>query len=112
MTHFSLDTESETDSTSDSIVSYHSTMTDVAMSVDQTARRAEIKIGQPIAFDEAADKANRWILSADAYLQLNAHIYTTDEMKILFALSFCTEGHAAQWAESIYTKYTTDPYPT
>ena len=32
-------------------------------------------------------------------------------MKILFALSFCTKGHAANWVESIYTKYTFDPYP-
>ena len=86
-------------------------MTNTAMSIDTTTRRAEIKIGQPTAFNGAADKANRWILSVDAYLRLNAHIYLTDEMKILFALSFCTEGHAAQWAESIYTKYTSNPYP-
>ena len=45
------------------------------------------------------------------YLYLNSHIYLTDEMKILFVLFFCTEGHAANWAKFIYMKYTTNPYP-
>ena len=84
---------------------------DVTMTVDTTHRRSEIKIGQPTAYDGKAEKANRWILAVDAYLRLNQHIYTSDKMKILFTLLFCTEGHPSQWAESIYTKYTNEPFP-
>ena len=112
---YGLDTDSESQTeTETSNDTFHSTeaMTDTTMAVDTTTpRRAKIKIGQPTPFDGAADKANRWLLSVDAYLHLNAHIYLTDEMKIIFALSFCTEGHASQWAESIYTKYSGEPYP-
>ena len=84
---------------------------DIAMTIDSTHRRAKIKIGQPTAFDGKAEKANRWILVVDAYLRLNQHIYVSDEMKILFTLSFCTEGHAANWAETMYTRYADQPYP-
>lgn len=65
--------------------------------------RPEIKIGQPLPFDGITNKgyARRFLASCEAYCRLNQHIYTVDDEKILFALSFMQEGPAGDWANNL-----------
>ena len=66
--------------------------------------KAEIKIGQPATFEGKATDASYWIGSVHAYISLNSHIYDTDNKKVTFALSFCREGAAKNWALGCYKK--------
>ena len=43
--------------------------------------------------------ANGWCLQVQAYLNINAGIYDTDDKKIVLFLSLMTKGEATKWAE-------------
>ena len=63
------------------------------------APKAEIKIKTPDSFDGKPENAKRWIASVQRYLDMNKHIYDTDEKKVLFALSYLQTGPAEVWVE-------------
>jgi len=58
----------------------------------------ELRIGSPKAFDGSFEKAIPWLNSVMFYLAVNEEVYNTDAKKIVFALSYMTEGPALTWA--------------
>lgn len=63
-------------------------------------RPVEIKIGHPTTFNGDLTIAQQWVNQVLTYLTLNEAIYNTDEKKIIFAISFMSEGTAAAWASA------------
>jgi hypothetical protein len=60
----------------------------------------EISIIKPSAFTGDRRKIRGFIQECRGYLQLNKHIYDTDEAKIAFVLSFLTDKEALKWKEA------------
>ena len=52
----------------------------------------EVKIKTPTKFKGKKDKVTKFIHEVELYLHINKHIYDTDEKKIMFTLSFMTDG--------------------
>ena len=69
-----------------------------ANGVTNPYKPTEIKVGQPKNFNGDVTIGKQWATSVQTYLYLNQEIYNTDEKKIIFTLSFMTEGTAASWA--------------
>ncbi|KIJ05135.1 hypothetical protein PAXINDRAFT_93852 [Paxillus involutus ATCC 200175] len=65
-------------------------------------RPTELKVGTPVHFDGSPNDASRWLHSVIAYISINDRIYTSDNKKIILALSFMSKGSAATWAEAAY----------
>ncbi|EGN93458.1 hypothetical protein SERLA73DRAFT_78753 [Serpula lacrymans var. lacrymans S7.3] len=63
------------------------------------------KFGQIDKFDGMPDRANRWMLSAKAYFDVNDTIYDSDKKKVFKALSHMKEGAALAWKETKLTEY-------
>jgi hypothetical protein len=63
------------------------------------ADEKEISIRKPTPFKGDRTKIQAFIQECRGYLQLNKRIYTDDEAKVAFILSFLTEGEALQWKE-------------
>ena len=59
----------------------------------------EIRLNTPKPFDGNRDNLNKFIQSCNAYLNLNAEIFNSDKKKILFMLSYMTDGTAEAWKE-------------
>ena len=59
----------------------------------------EIQLNNPKTFDGDRNNLNKFIQSCNAYLELNADIFNSDKRKILFVLSYMTEGTAEAWKE-------------
>ena len=59
----------------------------------------EIWINNPKTFDRDRSYLNKFIQSCTAYLNLNVEIFNSDKKKILFVLSYMTEGTAEAWKE-------------
>ncbi|EGO01445.1 hypothetical protein SERLA73DRAFT_70631 [Serpula lacrymans var. lacrymans S7.3] len=55
------------------------------------------KFGQIDDFDGMPDQANRWMLSAKAYFDINNAIYGLDKKKVFEALSHMKEGAALEY---------------
>ncbi|KAI5123269.1 hypothetical protein M0805_001358 [Coniferiporia weirii] len=71
----------------------------------------EINLAKPNEFDGTREYARRFLSSCETYLQVNKHIYDTDELKINFVLSFMQTQTAGDWAinrESIASAYNVD----
>jgi hypothetical protein len=66
----------------------------------------EVKIRTPTEFHGDKEKATQFIRDIQLYLHINAHIYDTDEKKIIFTLSFMTDRAAAAWKEAFITDKT------
>lgn len=67
-------------------------------------KQAEIKVGAPTNFKGNMNDATRWKYTVWAYVAMNAHVYTTDDKKIILALNHMTEGSAGTWAQNFYTQ--------
>lgn len=63
--------------------------------------RPEIRINPPSVFDGDPKKARSFKLQCQIYLELNAHVYNTDLKRVFFVLSFCKEGTARIWSETL-----------
>ena len=59
----------------------------------------EIRINTPKTFDGDRNYLNKFLQSCSAYLDLNAETFNTDKKKILFVLSYMTEGTTEAWKE-------------
>ena len=59
----------------------------------------EIQINNPKTFNGDRNYLNKFIQSCTAYLNLNVKIFNSDKKKILFVLSYMTEGTAEAWKE-------------
>ena len=59
-------------------------------------RRPKSHLRKPPTF--TGKNYQTWMMAAELYMRANPRDFTTDESKILFALSFMTEGMPEQWA--------------
>ena len=58
----------------------------------------ELHLNTPKAYDGSPTTAKYWLNSARTYLLINKDIYSTNDKKVRYALSFMTEGTAKSWA--------------
>jgi hypothetical protein len=70
--------------------------------MSHTAKEVELRAGAPVAFDSNIRKASRWLHSIKVYFTVNAAVYSTDEKKVVTALTYMTEGMAASWSDIFY----------
>ena len=63
------------------------------------ASTKEIRLNNPKPYNGDRNDLNKFIQSCNAYLDLNADIFNSDKKKILFVLSYMTEGTAEAWKE-------------
>ena len=73
-----------------------------------TENKKEFNINKPKDFDGNRKDIQSFLLDCKVYLQTNQHVYTTDESKITFVLSFMNEKEAKRWKEN-YLLSITDP---
>lgn len=66
----------------------------------------EFGIAKPTPFDGDRNKAETFVQECKVYLHTNRHIYTTDESKIAFTLSYMTEKEALKWKLTYLRKIT------
>src|SRR5271168_3278259 len=60
----------------------------------------ELRINPPTRFSGNRDDLDNFIQDCTLYLTLNGAVYKTDEKKIIFMLSYMTEGTAHAWKEA------------
>src|SRR5271168_1185951 len=60
----------------------------------------ELRINPPTRFTGNRDDLDNFIQDCTLYLTLNRAVYETDEKKIIFMLSYMTEGTARAWKEA------------
>src|SRR6202453_1056566 len=60
----------------------------------------ELRINPPTRFSGNRDDLDNFIQDCTLYLTLNRAVYETDEKKIIFMLSYMTEGTARAWKEA------------
>ena len=76
----------------------------------------EIAINRPTPFTGDRTRVRGFIQECLGYLQLNKHVYTSDEAKVAFILSFLTEKEALKWKETYLASIWDDnegfKYPT
>jgi Ty3 transposon capsid-like protein/Zinc knuckle len=76
-----------------------------AMDAQYHARR-EVRIKSPTAFNGDPTKLKGFLQQCNLVLQANEHIYFTDDQKIIYIISHCSDGSAAVWKESFLTECT------
>ena len=52
----------------------------------------------PKAYDGSPTTVKYWLNSVRTYLLINKDVYSTDDKKVGYTLSFMTEGTAKSWA--------------
>ena len=60
----------------------------------------ELRIDPPTHFTGNRDDLDNFLHDCTLYLTLNRAVYETDEKKIIFMLSYMTEGTARAWKEA------------
>ena len=60
----------------------------------------EYRTRKPDDYDGDCREIQRFLLNCKVYLQINKHIYDTDEAQIAFILSFMNEKEAGKWKEN------------
>ena len=71
------------------------TMTDTTL---ETSMK-EAKFNVPKPFSGKRGDLKKFLQTCRMYLQTNSEMYNTDERKVVFTLSFMTEGDAANWKD-------------
>jgi macrodomain Ter protein organizer (MatP/YcbG family) len=72
----------------------------------RTGTPKEIGINKPTPFDGDRRKVHSFIQECKVYLAVNRNVYTTDEAKVAFVLSFMTVKEALKWKETYLTSIT------
>src|SRR6202789_3190152 len=70
------------------------------MAPSNSNEKKELRINPPTHFTGNRDDLDNFIQDCTLYLTLNRAIYETDEKKIIFMLSYMTEGTARAWKEA------------
>ena len=63
-----------------------------------SAKPTELCLNTPKAYDRSPVTAKYWLNSVRTYLLINKDVYSDDDKKVGYALSFMTEGTAKSWA--------------
>ena len=74
-------------------------MADVTMADSTTTVAKEARMGVPTPFSGKHGELKKFLMTCKMHLQANRAIYDNDEKKVVFVLSFMTEGDAATWRE-------------
>ena len=82
-----------------SILDYNLRMTDVMMADNMTTAAKEARMGVPTPFSGKHGDLKKFLMTCKMHLQANRAIYDNDEKKVVFVLSFMTEGDTATWRE-------------
>ena len=100
-------TDTDTETITEEDLGY---LTPIEENLDQTNKMAttakEFTINKPTPFDGDRKEVTSFLQNCQAYLQVNAHIYTTDDSKVAFILSFMNEKEAKRWKENFYLTIT------
>jgi Ty3 transposon capsid-like protein/Zinc knuckle len=65
----------------------------------------------PTPFSGKRDDLRKFLQEVKIYLMANKHVYSTDQDKVLFVLSYMSEGDAASWKEEFFeTKEQATPF--
>ena len=62
--------------------------------------KKELKTLTP--FSGKRDDLRKFLQEVKIYLMANKHVYSTDQDKVLFVLSYMSEGDAASWKEDFF----------
>lgn len=76
------------------------TMTEETSPIQMKFPTKEITINKPTPFTGDWTKVWGFVQECLGYLQLNKHVYTADEAKVAFILSFLTDKEALKWKET------------
>lgn len=79
-------------------------VTQQSTTVMAAVKPAEIRMGQPAAFNGDRAKTTTFLAACRNHTFINSEIYKDDDKKIAYVLSFMTEGQAAEWANDFITK--------
>ncbi|KIO07512.1 hypothetical protein M404DRAFT_39768, partial [Pisolithus tinctorius Marx 270] len=60
----------------------------------------EFNVGKPAEYDGSHNSLQTWLTQVEGYLNLNRHVYSTDSLRIAFALTYMTKGAAVSFAEN------------
>ena len=63
-----------------------------------SVKPTELCLNTPKVYDGAPATAKYWLNSVRTYLLINQDVYSTNDKKVGYALSFMTEGTAKSWA--------------
>src|ERR1700678_3839551 len=69
----------------------------------------ELRINPPTHFTGNRDDLDNFLQDCTLYLTLNRAVYETDEKKIIFMLSYMTEGTARAWKEAFIQEVINSP---
>ena len=74
-------------------------MADATMTDGTVSAVKEARMGVPSPFSGRCGDLKKFLMTCKMHLQANQAIYDNDEKKVIFVLSFMTEGDAATWWE-------------
>ena len=74
-------------------------MADTTMTDGMVTAAKEARMGVPTPFSGKCGDLKKILMTCKMHLQANRAIYDNDEKKVVFVLSFMTEGDAATWRE-------------
>ena len=72
-----------------------------------TVKPTELCLNTPKAYNGSPTTAKYWLNSVRTYLLINKDIYSMNDKKVGYALSFMTEGTAKSWA-AVHTQNALD----
>ena len=82
-----------------SILDYNRRMADTTMTDGTVSATKEARMGVPTPFSGKCRDLKKFLMTCKMHLQANRAIYDNDEKKVVYILSFMTEGDAATWRE-------------
>ena len=82
-----------------SILDYNLRMADTTMTDGTVTAAKEARMGVPTPFSGKCGDLKKFLMTCKMHLQANRAIYDNNEKKVVFVLSFMTEGDAAIWRE-------------
>ena len=71
-----------------------------------TKTKKEFTINKPTPFDGNRKSIQSFMQECQVYLHVNRHVYTTDNAKVAFVLSYMNEKEALTWKENYLWKIT------
>ena len=74
-------------------------MADTTMTDGTVSAVKEARMGVPTPFSGKRGDLKKFLMTCKMHLQANRAIYDNNEKKVVFVLSFMTEGDAATWRE-------------
>ena len=74
-------------------------MANTIMTDGTSTTAKEARMGVPTPFSGKHRDLKKFLMTCKMHLQANRAIYNNDEKKVVFVLSFMTEGDAATWRE-------------